>query len=113
VNEAYRSGMIFSVIDEKMGSYPSECIEKFVALALHCCQKDTDARPSMAEVVKELDSILRMMPESDFSIAVSTDNTSDYSEFSMTSMTRIPSESLEYISGSDLASGMIPTIAPR
>ncbi|KAK4859096.1 hypothetical protein QYF36_026811 [Acer negundo] len=53
VNVAYQSGMIFSVIDEKMGSYPSECVEKFVTLALKCCKDDTDARPSMAEVVRE------------------------------------------------------------
>ncbi|KAL0460379.1 UNVERIFIED_CONTAM: putative LRR receptor-like serine/threonine-protein kinase [Sesamum latifolium] len=57
VNSAYRSGMIFSIIDERMGSYPSECVEKFVNLALKCCQEETDARPSMAEVVRELESM--------------------------------------------------------
>ncbi|KAI3925176.1 hypothetical protein MKW98_009826 [Papaver atlanticum] len=84
VNEAYNSGTIFSVIDEKMGSYPSKCIEKFGKLALQCCQEDTDARPSMAEVVKELDNILYMMPESDISITVSTDHGKDDSKVSMT-----------------------------
>ncbi|KAI7738473.1 hypothetical protein M8C21_031602, partial [Ambrosia artemisiifolia] len=65
VNIAYRSGMIFSVIDEKMGSYPSECVEKFVTLALKCCQEDTDERPSMAEVVRELENIWQLMPDSE------------------------------------------------
>ncbi|KAI3831183.1 hypothetical protein MKW92_047321 [Papaver armeniacum] len=124
VNGAYNSGMIFSVIDEKMGSYPSECIEKFVKLALQCCQEDTDARPSMAEVVKELDGILHMIPQSD----ISTDHTVYDSEISMTTTTTRtpPSSSMamnnrdrdlyvssEYISGSNLVSGVVPTIAPR
>uniref|UniRef100_A0A2N9EM02 non-specific serine/threonine protein kinase n=1 Tax=Fagus sylvatica TaxID=28930 RepID=A0A2N9EM02_FAGSY len=65
VNAKYQSGMIFSVIDGRMGSYPSECVVKFFTLALKCCQEETDARPSMAEVVRELDSIWLMMPDSD------------------------------------------------
>ncbi|XP_026457192.1 probable LRR receptor-like serine/threonine-protein kinase At1g06840 [Papaver somniferum] len=128
VNGAYNSGMIFSVIDEKMGSYPSECIEKFVRLALQCCQEDTDARPSMAEVVKELDGILHMIPQSDISVDISTDHTACDSEISMTTTTTRtpPSSSMamnnrdqdlyvssEYISGSNLVSGVVPTIAPR
>ncbi|KAI3831182.1 hypothetical protein MKW92_047320 [Papaver armeniacum] len=129
VNGAYNSGTIFSIIDEKMGSYPSKCIQKFVTLALQCCQDDTDARPSMAQVVKELDNILYMMPESDISVAVSTDHDIDDSEVSMTitKTTTPPSSSSmsvnnmnwdlnvssEYISSSDLVSGVVPTIAPR
>ncbi|KAI3890967.1 hypothetical protein MKX03_015593 [Papaver bracteatum] len=130
VNGAYNSGTIFSIIDEKMGSYPSKCIQKFVTLAIQCCQDDTDARPSMAHVVKELDNILHMMPESDISIAVSTDHDIDDSEVSMTIRTTMgtpPSSSSmsmnkmnwdmnvssEYISSSDLVSGVVPTIAPR
>ncbi|XP_022846341.1 probable LRR receptor-like serine/threonine-protein kinase At1g06840 [Olea europaea var. sylvestris] len=65
VNIAYSSGMIFSIIDDRMGSYPSECAMKFMKLALNCCHDDTDTRPSMVEVVRELESIWLMMPESD------------------------------------------------
>ncbi|KAJ4719273.1 GPCR kinase [Melia azedarach] len=65
VNIAYQSGLIFSVIDGRMCSYPSECVEKFVTLALKCCQDETDARPSMEDVVKGLENIWHMMPESD------------------------------------------------
>ncbi|KAL8147542.1 hypothetical protein AgCh_005027 [Apium graveolens] len=54
VNNAFRSGMIFAVIDKRMGSYPSECVKRFLSLALKCCQENTDSRPSMAEVVREL-----------------------------------------------------------
>ncbi|RZC62919.1 hypothetical protein C5167_024725 [Papaver somniferum] len=86
-----------------------------------------DARPSMAQVVKELEDILYMMSDSDISIAVSTDHGIDDSEVSITTTTTPPSPSSvsmynrdwdlyvssEYISGSDLVSGLIPTIAPR
>ncbi|KAL8261925.1 hypothetical protein R6Q59_025974 [Mikania micrantha] len=115
VNIAYRSGMIFSVIDAKMGSYPSECVEKFVTLALKCCKDDTDERPSMAQVVRELENIRLMMPESDT-------GTNDYvvtesgkhvsTDQSSSSTTKNPYVSSD-ISGSDLVSGVVPSIAPR
>lgn len=114
VNIAYRSGMIFSVIDAKMGSYPSECVEKFVTLALKCCREDTDERPSMAEVVRELENIRQMMPETDSKIIDSIDIEAgkNVSSPSSSSTTKNPYVSSD-ISGSDLVSGVIPTIAPR
>lgn len=51
-----------------MGSYPSECVEKFVALALKCCEDKPEDRPSMLDVVRELEtiqSILNLMPDID------------------------------------------------
>ncbi|GLT56631.1 hypothetical protein SLA2020_296610 [Shorea laevis] len=63
VNIAYQSGIIFSIIDEKLGSYPSECVEKFVNLAMKCCQDESNSRPSMIEVVQTLETIGLMMPE--------------------------------------------------
>ncbi len=48
-----------------MGFYPSECVVKFFTLALKCCEEETDARPSMAEVTRELEGIWLMMPDSD------------------------------------------------
>lgn len=65
VKSAYQSGNIFSAVDARMGSYPSECIEKFVSLGLQCCQDETDTRPSMREVVRELEIIWSMTPETD------------------------------------------------
>lgn len=114
VNIAYRSGMIFSVIDAKMGSYPSECVEKFVTLALKCCQEDTDERPSMVEVVRELENIWFMMPESDSRTNDSIDigHGKNVSSQSSSSTTKNPYVSSD-ISGSDLVSGVVPTIAPR
>ncbi|XP_019167009.1 PREDICTED: probable LRR receptor-like serine/threonine-protein kinase At1g06840 isoform X2 [Ipomoea nil] len=115
VNVAYSSGMIFSVIDERMGSYPSECVEKFITLALKCCQDDTDSRPSMAEVVRELEAIWLMMPESDTRIRDSssvTDPIKDVSSSSASAPMKNPYISTD-VSGSDLVSGVVHTITPR
>lgn len=108
--------MIFSVIDGRMGSYPSDCVEKFLSLALKCCQDETDARPSMAEVVRELENILFMMPASESKIteSVSSDSTgkavSDPPSSSYAGKNPYVSSD---VSGSDLVSGVIPTITPR
>ncbi|OAY66844.1 putative LRR receptor-like serine/threonine-protein kinase [Ananas comosus] len=115
---ASQSGMTFSVIDKRMGSYPSECVEKFLSLALMCCQDETDARPSMMEVVRELEVIWRLTPEADAGLSEST-----ATEASKTA-TPTTSSSLEMaapnhpfvssdVSGSDLLSGVMPNITPR
>ncbi|WOG86027.1 hypothetical protein DCAR_0105221 [Daucus carota subsp. sativus] len=108
LNNAYQSGMIFSVIDKQMGSYSSECVEKFVSLALSCCQEDTYARPSMAEVVRELEKIWFMIPASD---TRTTDLTN--SDPRNTILAQSSSCQTEEVSGSELVSGVIPTITPR
>ncbi|GFP80515.1 probable LRR receptor-like serine/threonine-protein kinase at1g06840 [Phtheirospermum japonicum] len=115
VNIAYRSGSIFSIIDERMGSYPSECVEKFINLALKCCQEETSSRPSMAEVVRELENIWLMMPESDPNLTESssvTDSGSVTTPSSSSPLLKHPYISQD-VSGSDLVSGAIPSIAPR
>lgn len=118
VTAAYQSGMIFSVIDSRMGSYPSECVEKFVSLALKCCQEETDARPSVAEMVRELENIWHMMPDSNpktdtekESYSASKPKTS-ISLSSSSSAIKNPYVSSD-VSGSDLVSGIVPTIMPR
>lgn len=68
VNLAHGSEKTFSVMDSTMGPYPSECVEKFIALALKCCEDKPEDRPSMLDVVRELEtiqSILNMMPDID------------------------------------------------
>ncbi|XP_057955017.1 probable LRR receptor-like serine/threonine-protein kinase At1g06840 isoform X3 [Malania oleifera] len=113
VNVAYQSGLIFSVIDERMGFYPSECAEKFVTLALKCCQDETDTRPSMAEVVRELENIWLMIPDSDTKAEVlSTDPVKVVTPHTSSSAMKNPFLSSD-VSGSDLVSGVTPTIAPR
>ncbi|XP_047337533.1 probable LRR receptor-like serine/threonine-protein kinase At1g06840 [Impatiens glandulifera] len=117
VNLAHRSGMIFSIIDDKMGSYPSECVEKFVNLALKCCQEETDLRPSMADVVRELDIIWAMTPQdSDTRI---TDHSLTPNSGKNTATPPSSSSGMRHldlstdISGSDLLSGILPSIGPR
>ncbi|MCD7447076.1 hypothetical protein HAX54_023105 [Datura stramonium] len=68
VNLAHCREKMFSVMDSTMGPYPSECVEKFVALALKCCEDKPEDRPSMLDVVRELEtieSIFNMMPDAD------------------------------------------------
>ncbi|KAJ8647825.1 hypothetical protein MRB53_000848 [Persea americana] len=114
VNLAYQSGMVFSVIDKRMGSYPSECVELFISLALRCCQDETEKRPSMAEVVRELENIWRMMPESDSAVlgSLPTPSGGKMMTPSSSSSTSKPFLSSD-ISNSDLLSGESPTIRPR
>jgi hypothetical protein len=57
--------MILSVVDMQMGLCPGECVERFAVLGLRCCRDEMDARPSMVEVVRELETILQMTPATD------------------------------------------------
>ncbi|GKE00870.1 probable LRR receptor-like serine/threonine-protein kinase isoform X2, partial [Tanacetum coccineum] len=63
VKIANQAGNTFSIIDNRMGSYPFECIEKFVSLALWCCNNKPDKRPSILDVVREFEHILEKMSE--------------------------------------------------
>ncbi|OMP09235.1 hypothetical protein COLO4_05674 [Corchorus olitorius] len=111
VKMAHESGMMFSIIDSRMGSYPSECIERFITLALDCCDDMPEKRPSMLDVVRQLEFILKMMPETD-SISLHSSNGKSLSSSSSYS-TRDPYVSSSNVSGSDLVSGVIPSITPR
>lgn len=110
---AYQAGITFSVFDERMGSYPSECAEKFLNLALKCCQDETDARPRMVEVVRELENIYGLMPDSE---SISESSTSllsgNLTSPSYSSTMKNPYISSD-VSGSDLVSGAVPNISPR
>ncbi|KAF6164780.1 hypothetical protein GIB67_011170 [Kingdonia uniflora] len=131
VNAAFQSGVIFAVIDNRMGHYPSECLEKFMALALRCCQDETESRPSMLDVVRELENIWHMMPQSNSipsgitglldsveatSLPTSISNSYKYfeevtlsSSFSLLTNPCISSD----MSGSDLLSDVEPTMQAR
>jgi hypothetical protein len=118
---AYQSGIMFSIIDNRMGAYPSECVERFVVLALDCCHDKQDKRPSMQDVVRELETILKMMPETD---AIYTESTPTYSGKSTPTYSGTSASSSSFYSsrdpygsssllGSDLTSGVVPTITPH
>ncbi|KAL2509784.1 putative LRR receptor-like serine/threonine-protein kinase [Forsythia ovata] len=112
VNMTQKSGTLFSIIDSRMGSYPSECMEKFVPLALSCCQDKPEERPSMLEVVRELENILRLVP--DAAEIDSSDFKSKYFSESMPSSstrTKTASDDLN-VSGGYLSS-LTLTVTPR
>nr|XP_048319450.1 probable LRR receptor-like serine/threonine-protein kinase At1g06840 [Ziziphus jujuba var. spinosa] len=121
---ACQSGEMLSIVDKNMGPYDPECLKKFMELALKCSQEVTSARPSMLEVVRELENITSMLPESDSSIPSEIDGSSSsgipsgyqptplyYSEGNgMNTNNNLFSN---VYTGSDLVSGVIPTIKPR
>ncbi|XP_059668624.1 probable LRR receptor-like serine/threonine-protein kinase At1g06840, partial [Cornus florida] len=114
VNLTRQSGTMFSLIDSRMGSYPSECVERFIDLALRCCQDKPEVRPSMLDVVRELENILKMMPEIESGSSESTSKFFDESA-SSSSLAYSSRDSYisSYVSGSHLVSGVVPTIRPR
>ncbi|KAJ4971886.1 hypothetical protein NE237_004985 [Protea cynaroides] len=115
VSMIYELGMIFSVIDGRMGSYPSECVEKFAQLALKCCQCETQARPSIADVVREIENIILMMPESDASVISSASGSKETKTFTPSSPNTEmkPLNVSSEIYDSNLISEVNPTISPR
>ncbi|XAR67737.1 Non-specific serine/threonine protein kinase [Bertholletia excelsa] len=114
VNRCHQLGTIFSIIDSRMGSYPSESVERFVALALKCCQDRPEERPPMLDVVRELEDILQMTPETGTDCSQTT---SKYlGALASSSSSANVSRDLyvsSTVSGSDLVSGVASTITPR
>ncbi|VAH70436.1 unnamed protein product [Triticum turgidum subsp. durum] len=116
---ANQSGMILSVVDLRMGAVPGECVERFAALGLRCCRDETDARPSMAEVVRELETIWQMTPDMDGvpSESVAMDPTHTPASSSTATGSRTGNEQYDMstsdVSGSNLLSGVVPSINPR
>ncbi|KAL5550408.1 hypothetical protein UlMin_000584 [Ulmus minor] len=115
VHIAYQAGRMLSIVDRSMGSYTSESVKKFMDLAFKCCEDEPRARPSMLEIVRELENLCSMLPQSETS-------TSDGNASSSTGISRFTPTSLDYgnsayvstdYPGSDLVSGVIPTISPR
>jgi len=117
---ARQSGMVYSIIDNTIGLYTPECLDKFLTLALSCCQDNPEERPSMLDVVRTLEDIIAMLPEdetifSDVSLH-SSGNIAPPSSVASTSgshVTREDQNMSSYVSGSDLVSDVIPTIVPR
>ncbi|RDX99079.1 putative LRR receptor-like serine/threonine-protein kinase [Mucuna pruriens] len=116
VNVACRSGKIYSIIESRMGSFPFDCLDKFLTLALRCCQDNPEERPSMLDVVRELEDLVAMLPESETSFPdVTLDNSGEFapSSSSGSNAAREDQHKYAYVSGSNLVSGVAPTIVPR
>ncbi|KAJ7522546.1 hypothetical protein O6H91_18G016400 [Diphasiastrum complanatum] len=62
VNLTLVGGRFLSMVDSTMGPYPSEALERSLRLALACSSQELVDRPSMVDVVRELEDIQRSTP---------------------------------------------------
>ncbi|VAH08534.1 unnamed protein product [Triticum turgidum subsp. durum] len=115
VNKAYQSGNISEIVDSRMGLCPPDCINRFLLLATKCCQDETDARPSMSEIVRELEVILRMMPEADLVLLETTDTDSADMSKSLSTSSATGTSFVTQTSGSvNASSGVLSEVlSPR
>lgn len=65
VKRAVDQGECMSIADPQMGAPPpKQALEPLLTLALACCQNESDARPRMVDIVRELEDIRRLtMPQ--------------------------------------------------
>jgi hypothetical protein len=117
VNIAYHSGDVSGIIDSRMSSYPPECVKRFLSLAIRCCQDETEARPYMADIVRELETIRSMLPEGE-DVLSSTSGSGLLMKSMSSSSTTTTTGALyvsSHISGSGQADSGIPSgmVAPR
>jgi len=84
-------------------------------LATKCCQDETDERPSMLEIVRELEVILRMMPEADLVLLDTTDTDSADMSKSLSTCSATGTSFVTQTSGSvNASSGVLSEVlAPR
>lgn len=108
VKTADQRDKMVSLIDKRMELWSMESVEKFAALALRCSDDSPEMRPAMAEVVKELEGLVQANPER----SVETPSSSSVLSTSSSNVTRDLYESASLL-GSDLSSGVVPSIAPR
>ncbi|PNT71047.1 hypothetical protein BRADI_2g22140v3 [Brachypodium distachyon] len=117
VNKAYQSGNISEIVDSRMGLCPPDCISRFLSLATKCCEDETDARPSMSEIVRELEVILRMMPELDLVLLEAPDTYSTDMSKSLSSSSATGTYFVSQTSGTgsvDASSGVLSgVLTPR
>lgn len=59
------TGDIMSIADPQMGTYPlKQGLEPLLKLALACCQNESEVRPRMVDIVRELEDIWRITKSS-------------------------------------------------
>ncbi|KAK4377421.1 hypothetical protein RND71_003717 [Anisodus tanguticus] len=106
--------MMSSIIDRSIGPYSSDCVEKFLDLAVRCTLDEQKDRPVILEVVRELENITCMLPAAfDNNIAPDLDvfmsgmsSSSPTSAYSRHTITYTTMKEIE------LVSGVIPSISP-
>ena len=73
----YEAGEILSIIDPQIAHYSARVLKEYMQLAVSCCNKSPDERPTMTEVVHTLEKLSRQY----------VDLFSDVSSIEMTSST--------------------------
>ena len=85
-----------------------------MALALKCCHDDPKERPTMLEIVRELENLCSVLSESDM---IPTESDASVSGVSGVGSSPLYSGRNSLVTteilGSELVSGEIPTIRPR
>ncbi|XP_047308747.1 probable LRR receptor-like serine/threonine-protein kinase At1g06840 [Impatiens glandulifera] len=117
VRGACEVGNMFSVIDKRMGTFPSQCVKRWMGMALKCTKDKKEGRPNMLEVVRELEDIIFLLPDPDKDLYTSGDLPSNESHSPASTSTIYSTRRSPYATtdfpGGDLVSGVIPTIKPR
>ncbi|CAO2182523.1 unnamed protein product [Urochloa humidicola] len=115
VNLVYQSGDISKIIDSRMPSYPPECVTRFLSLAIKCCRDETEARPYMADIVRELETIRSMLPEGEDALSETTGSGLLAKTMSSSSTATGALYVSSHMSGSGQVDSGIPsgTVAPR
>lgn len=96
-----------------MGPYSAELVQKLMALALRCCEDKPQERPQMLEIVRDLENLRAMLSDSGSfpsHSGASASGTDPLPSSKSEKVLHIPSG---YAWGSDLVSGVLPTICPR
>ncbi|KAJ1285958.1 hypothetical protein BS78_03G317100 [Paspalum vaginatum] len=115
VKIAYESGDIPGIIDSRMSSYPPECVKRFLSLAIRCCRDETEERPYMADIVRELETIRSMLPEGEDTQSETSGSGLLTKTISSASSTTGALYVSSHMSGSGQVGSGIPsgTVAPR
>ncbi|KAG0558293.1 hypothetical protein KC19_10G016700 [Ceratodon purpureus] len=62
VREAYKKvqeGLLLSMVDPDIAQYATKALEWFIELALRCCAETQEERPTMGDVVSDLEQLCR------------------------------------------------------
>ncbi|CAN1228282.1 Probable LRR receptor-like serine/threonine-protein kinase At1g06840 [Linum perenne] len=117
VSIAWETGMVEAVVDRTLQgpSYSKGCTHKFMGLALRCCHDEAKARPSMSEVVRELEDLCSSIAAGPKAHSgTMSEEEGKWRSYGAMELERSGNSSTSGgFRGSDLVSGVIPTIRPR
>lgn len=106
------AGQMLSMVDPYIANYPAEALEAFMRLAVSCCSNLPEDRPTMSEVVRDLEEIGRrfadMLPE-----GYSKDTPSSASSDALIQPRNYTKNYPDNADTSELCSGTVMHVAPR